>query len=909
MSESQTLQFLIDALSERGDRPVVLALQKEGAESWTYAELADHARRLAHGLVEAGVECGDHVALLAPNGPEWVAACLAVVRAGAVIVPLDVQLDDGMLSYALEDSGARFIFTTGNHADRLEDLDIEAAPEPILLDAGEDDERSWRRLLVDGDFELPEVGPEDPAALFYTSGTTGTSKGVPLSHGNLAFQLHTLLEANVVRKDDRVLLPLPLHHVYPFAMGMLVPLALGLTIVLPYALTGPQIVRGLNEGSVTLVVGVPRLYGALYSAIQERSKSQGRVAATLFKTSVGLSTWVRRRLGLRMGKVLLRPLHKRFGPELRVLASGGAALDPDLAWNLEGLGWQVAQGYGLTETSPLLTLKPPGDLKLGSVGRPVPETEVRLDPSAVPDEEESGGRQKERRTGEANEEGEILARGPGVFSGYRNLPEETGEVFTGDGWYRTGDLGYFDDDGYLYVTGRASTLIVTEGGKNVQPEDVEDAYLESPVIEEIGVLEKDGRLVAVIVVDQSEVERRGGEAEEAVREAVRERSKHLPSYRRLSDYAVTRESLEYTRLGKLRRHLLEERFDKAKKGEEEAADEEAEPIALEEMTGEDRDLLEDPAARRAWDWLAGRYPDQRLTPDTSLQLDLGIDSMEWVNLTFEIGQSTGVDLDEEAIGRIGTVRDLLNEVAEADEGQPQASPLEQPEEVLSDEQQRWLEPLSPAASAASRGMFTLNRAIARGPFRLRVDGLERLPEEGPYVIAPNHLSYLDAFAVAAALPYRRLQGTYWAGWVGAAFGNPLFRAVSRLARVMPVDPDQAVFSSLAFGAAALKRGKNLVWFPEGQRSPDGKLQEFKPGIGMLLDHYRVPVVPVVIRGTREAMPPGRTLPRLGKVTVEFGEPLDVGDLERRGEGEEPKDRIVQALRDHVAYSIDHDGAG
>ena len=343
MSELRTLRSLVDALSEHGDHPAVLALHKESIERWSYAELADHVRLLARGLSETGVEHGNHVALLAANRPEWLVACLAVIRAGGVVVPLDVQLGDEELSYALDDSGAKFIFTTADQIERLERLDIE--PEPILLDAEELDERGWWQLFSDGDFEVPEVGPDDPAALFYTSGTTGTTKGVPVSHGNLAFQISALLEADLVTEDDRVLLPLPLHHVYPFVMGMLAPLAMGLPIVLPQSLTGPQILRALQEGEVSLIVGVPQLYEALYSGIERRSESADRIAAALIRVGASLSIKLRRQLGLRLGKLLLRPLHQRFGPKLRVLASGGSALDEDLAWKLEGLGWQIAVGY------------------------------------------------------------------------------------------------------------------------------------------------------------------------------------------------------------------------------------------------------------------------------------------------------------------------------------------------------------------------------------------------------------------------------------------------------------------------------------------------------------------------------------------------------------------------------------
>ena len=908
MSELRTLGSFFDTLSERGDRPAVLALHKEDVERWTYTELADHARRLAGGLIEAGVGRGDHVALLAGNRVEWIVACLAVIGAGAVVVPLDAEIGNDMLAHALDDSDAGFVFTTAEGADRLERLDVEAAPRTILLDVGEDDERGWRHLLAEEGSELPldSLEEEDRAALFYTSGTTGTAKGVPLTHRNLAFQLNTLLEADLLIEDDRVMLPLPLHHVYPFVIGMLTPLAAGLPIVMPHALTGPQIIRALQEGEVTLVVGVPRLYDALYSGIEERIKSGGWIATKLFEGGMSLNAWLRRRLGLRIGEPLLRPMRDRLGPNLRVLASGGAALDPELAWNLESLGWRVAVGYGLTETSPILTLNPPDGEKLESAGRPISGVEVCLDPSAIPDEsEEEGGERWERRTDEPGEEGEILARGPNVFSGYHNMPEETAEVLTDDGWYRTGDLGYLDDDGYLYITGRASTLIVTEGGKNVQPEDVEEVYDQSPVIREIGVLQRDGRLVAVVVPDPGEIrQREEDDVEKAIREAVEEGAKRLPSYQRLSDYAITREPLEYTQLGKLRRHLLEDRYDRAKEGEEEVEGA-AGPILVEEMSEEDRELLEgNRTAEQVWELLARRYPDARLTPDTSPQLDLGVDSMEWVNLTMEIGESAGVELDEEATDSIDTVRDLLREVSEASESGEAyygVSPLEQPEEVLDEDQRRWLEPLGSGKSAMARGLFLLNRALMRGLFGLRVEGLENLPERGPFVVAPNHVSYLDSFVLAAALDYQLLRRTHWAGWTGAAFGNPLTRLVSRLAQVVPIDPERAGVSSLAFGAAVLTRGKNLVWFPEGERSTSGKLQPLKPGIGMLLNHFRVPVVPVSIRGTNKAMPRGRALIRPTRVTVVFGEPLDVQDLvKRQGEDDQSRDQILEALRDRVA---------
>src|SRR5215207_9783135 len=267
ISEARTLGFLIDVLAEHGDRQAMLALQEEGYESWSYAELAESARGLAHGLTKAGVGRGDHVMLLAPARPEWMVACLAIVGAGAVATPVDVQLADEVLGRVVDHSGAEFIFTTVEQIMRLEHLEGTLKPKPILLDVGEEDPRSWRHLLASGerDAQLARPQPQQKAALFYTSGTTGAPKGVPLSHANLAFQIEAILRADVVSEHDRMLVPLPLHHVYPFVMGILAPLTLGLTIVLPQSLTGPQLVRALKEGEVSVIVGVPRLYSALYS--------------------------------------------------------------------------------------------------------------------------------------------------------------------------------------------------------------------------------------------------------------------------------------------------------------------------------------------------------------------------------------------------------------------------------------------------------------------------------------------------------------------------------------------------------------------------------------------------------------------------------------------------------------------
>src|SRR5438874_1953742 len=294
-------------------REVIRAAHKKDRHRWSFEKLADCARSFANGLAKDGFKRGDHIVLFSENRPEWITVALGIIRAGAVVVPLDVQLGDKTLVHILRDSDARAVITTQKRVERIEKLaSSEKKPKLILFDADSDDERSWERFLDNKTTELSTAGSSDEAIIFYTSGTTGPPKGVPLSHANIISQLDTAADVKILAGDDRVLLPLPLHHVYPFVIGMLVPLALGLPLVLPFSLSGQQLLRALREGEVTTIVGVPRLYSALYSSIESKVASSGWIARRTLNIFLIASGFVRK-FGLRAGKLLFRSLHERFG--------------------------------------------------------------------------------------------------------------------------------------------------------------------------------------------------------------------------------------------------------------------------------------------------------------------------------------------------------------------------------------------------------------------------------------------------------------------------------------------------------------------------------------------------------------------------------------------------------------------
>jgi long-chain acyl-CoA synthetase len=892
----RTLQELARSLDQGGDASCLVWFEPDGPRLLSYAEVGEMAGSAAAGLAARGLGAGDRVVLFALN--DWRVAVLsaALGRARAAVAPLDPQLAGDTLEHVLRDAEPSLILGPAEHLRAAREV-LGAAMPPALATDAEQGPGSWRSLLdpEQGRAEPAEVAPEDTAALFYTSGTTGPPKGVPLTHANLAFQLQALVDSGLVSPGDRMLPPLPLHHVYPWVVGIWAPLALGIGVVLPEGLAGRSLIRAMREGRATIMLGAPRLYEALVSSLEDRMRSRGLLARTAGFAMLGVSRFARRRLGLRLGKVLFRSLHGRFGPDLRVMASGGAPLPPELAWTLEALGWRVAVGYGLTETSPILCLNPPGAGRFHTVGQPLAGVRVRID-------EQAGG---DPGTGE------VQAAGPGVFHGYRNLPDKSRETFTRDGWLRTGDLGRMEQ-GRLVVGGRLSTLIVTRSGENVRPDAVEAVLDGHPLLRETGVLERDGRLAVLAVPDLPAARDRALAPEEAARRAVAEASQELASYQRPAVTAVSLDPLERTRLGKIRRHKLEQRFEQARQGVEAS---ELGPVPPEAMAPQDRRLLRNERAEAVWSLLAERYPRRRLRPDSNLAADLGVDSLEWVDLSLALARRAGLELDEQRIAGMDAVRDLLQAAAQGEtEGEGRPDPVEQSEAFLDDEARRGLEPASGWRRSLYKSLHAAAWPLFRLLFRLEVRGLEevlarRREAELPLVIAPNHVSFLDPLLLAAALPFEELGRTHFLGARDVAFANPVFAFFARTAQTAPADPVRRPGQGLAVGAALLGRGRNVVWFPEGRRSLNGELGPFLPGLGRILARREALVAPVAIHGAYEAMPTGRRWFKPVNIRLEFGEPVRAETLRPQEPCEDEAGCVMDALRRRVRGLLEEGATG
>jgi long-chain acyl-CoA synthetase len=620
---------------------------------------------------------------------------------------------------------------------------------------------------------------------------------------------------------------------------------------------------------VTTIIGVPRLYDAVWAAIETRVAGRGGMVRLVWRMLLTLTSFVQRSTGLHLGRLLFAPVRRGIAARLRLLVSGGSRLERETGERLEALGWTVLSGYGLAETASLFTGNRPDARRPGSVGRPLADGEVGI---ADPDEEGIG---------------EIELHGSSITDGYLDNPEANRAAFAPDGWYRTGDLGFVDRDGFLFVTGRVKEVLALGGGKKVALEDLERIYGDAPEIAEMAVLEDKGALVALVRPDLDKLRNRGAtNLRDGIRVILAEKARDLPSWQRLSGFALTDQRLPRTRLEKYRRFLLPALYAEALAGGTQRA---AHPL-----TPEDTTLLRDPTAEAVWTLLRERYPDQALDLGLNLALDLNLNSFGWMEITVALEDRLDVHLSETEIAGIQTIRDLLRLAIERRSG---ARAPASAEPAMATDFLRWLAPTGALLTVLAMVLYALNRLVMRGLFRLRVTGGERLPAAGAFVITPNHVSDLDGMAIAAALPWSRFRRLYWAGDAVRMFANPLAPLFCRAMHVFPVDAYHPG-ATLESARRVLEAGYAQVWFPESWRSPDGRLQRFLPGIGLLL-RSGAPPVPAYIGGAFEALPRGRRIPRFRQITVAFGSPDPVEILRAAGTGRTDEERIAGALRQRV----------
>jgi len=541
-----TLPHILDeAVRRYGDRPALAQHGGADAPAYTYRDVGRLAARAAGRLASRGIEPAAAVALLSENRPEWGIVYFAIARAGAVCVPLDARLGATAIRTILRRSRTRLLLVSRS----LQALAEEAAPDP-----GGPAVATLEDLLAE-----PAAAPEpsapdrhvtgsDVAVLSFTSGTTGTSKAIVLTHRNIASNASTGAARMVVSAADRLLSILPLNHLFEQTAGLLIPLIAGASVTYPGSLNPRTLVSAMRASRTTIALVVPAVLRLFRKRILADAGSAWK--RRLFRAACGASR-AGGRLGLPVGRVVFRRVHEAFGGAMRFFISGGAPLDPEVARFFRDLGLTVLEGYGLSEAAPIVSCNTLDERAAGSVGRPLPGVEVRIDP-----------------VGARDGVGEILVRGPNVMAGYFEDPRATEEALAG-GWLRTGDLGRIDEAGYLYVVGRSKDLIVGESGKNVYPEEIEAAIRLCPLVREVCVLghrmpgaaERGEEVVALVVPDAEALSREYEPAdEEGLRAAVREACASLPVHKRPRYLAVWPGEFPRTTTMKLKKHEIRHRL-------------------------------------------------------------------------------------------------------------------------------------------------------------------------------------------------------------------------------------------------------------------------------------------------------------------------------------------------------------
>ncbi len=866
--------MLLTRMQESASRhPDKIAVQMKTGDRYqqhTYRDLVRSVASVARSLSEQGIGKGERIALLSENRPEWMIAYLAVVSCGAVIVPMDAQLTEKEAAVLLANSGAKAVFVSADCRVKL------PRNEPLAIfsfDPGDGIPFSSMAMAHHDAALPPAPAANDLAALLYTSGTTGDPKGVMLSQGNLASNLASVINLNIIEHGDNLLCLLPLHHTYPAMACMLLPLAIGGKVTILNSLKGPDILACMQETGVTVMLGVPQLFTALRNAIFDGIHKKPAPVRALVRLFLALNRLLRKTTGLNIGKSLFGTVHAKFGPKFRLFASGGARLDPDVYRDMTNLGFTVIEGYGLTETSPVSTFNPLSKQKAGSIGIPVPDVEVRI---VNPDE---------------NGMGEIAIRGPNVMLGYYKKPQETAEVLR-DGWFFTGDLGYRDKDGYFFITGRSKEMIVLATGKKIFPDELEKFYKQIPSIKEICLIQGERGIEAAVVPDFDYLKKMNlSNSRETIAFEIEDLAKDLPPYKRIMGLKIFKESFPATRLGKLKRSQVRDMYLKSGERAEK-------PVA-----GADSDLLSTPVAKKLLTCLEPFSAKKNIAPDDNLELDLGLDSLARIELVVSIEQSFGISLPESFGSEVFTVKDAVLKITEL----LAAGPVQAGGNV----RLSWAEILAQDPAQETRNTIQLEFGPVPGTVRsllkllltlvmkvygrLSVTGIENLPDKGPYIIAPNHLSYADAPSVGAAIARDTADQIFSLGATGF-FEGPVMSPIARLLHVIPVDMETRLYNALQLSAYVLRRGKILLVFPEGSRSRDGRIKEFKKGVGIIAKELNVPIVPVAIRGTYEMLPPGRLFPRPARISVSFGKPVYPGGKDY--------DEIVKTLYGEVVKMLE-----
>lgn len=782
-----------------------------GERKVTYDEML---RRVTIFAEQSEKSAGAKTIILAENREGWIYALYGVWANKGIVVPVDATATSHDVAYIINDCTPECIWTTKKKLDIVNEAMKEAGIQP--------------RILLMDDYEKQTITEQQPAEvtyesddtalICYTSGTTGSPKGVMLSYENIMSNVRSVsTEVEIFTPQIRTMILLPLHHVLPLVGTIVIPFVVGGGVAICPSLTGPDIMETLQKGKVGLMVGVPRLWSTLYNGIKKKIDSNF-VTRFLFwlcgkVDSYSFSSFVFQSVKKKMGGV-------------SYCISGGAPLDKDVALGLKTLGLDLLEGYGMTETSPIISFTRPHGLVPGSVGYAMPSVEVKLI------------------------DGELCARGSNVMQGYYNRPEETAEIIDKDGFVHTGDLAHIEPDGRIFITGRKKEIIVTPGGKNINPVEIEFKLEKNLDLIKEAAVTLNGEQLCAIIVPQDDIARdmNDDELEQMFKERViQEYNKDTAPYKKIVSVYIYRGDLPRTKMEKLQRFKL---GDIISSGQHKAVrkDDFVEP------TLEEYKIIKD--------YIIEEKKCEQVRPTDNIETDLGFDSLDKIGLQGFIETSFGLKITAEEISRFKNVLELAEHISDY-------------KTRIEVSQTDWKQFLAQDTNSLSIPHMWFTGPIIAHSYKMflkmyggfEAKGLENIPKEGPFIVAPNHQSFVDGLIVPGFMDTKTIKNNYfYAKAQHVREGWKKFLACHHNIIIMDMS---TLNDSIQQLGEVLKQGKSLTIFPEGTRTKTGKVGKFKKTFAILSKELGIPVVPVAINGAFEAMPKGAKFMKRHKIEVEY----------------------------------------
>ena len=809
----------------------------------TFVELIKRVKYFSNEVLK-NIE-SPHALIIMENRPEWVYSFYSVWDKKEVNVVLDASSNPNEIAYVINDSQPKTIICSDFSEERiLEAITIANYQDKariINIDKENIDFNSIGSEYDNVTLQNPEG--DETAVMLYTSGTTGSPKGVMLSSNNIIGEIDGIVEKDVLQANDQMIALLPFHHILPLMATLLLPLREGASIVFVEKIASKEILDVLEKNNISVMVGVPRVFKLFYDSIKQQIQAKF-ITRKIYAIAEKINS-------KRFSRMIFSKVHKKFGGHLNVMVSGGAKLDPEIATFFNVLGFTVCEGYGLTETSPVLAVNSIKYNKVGTVGKGLYNTELK-----IVDEE-------------------LWVKGPQIMKGYYNKPEKTAEVMTEDGWFKTGDLAEIDKDGYLTIRGRKNSMIVLSNGKNIDPETVENKImgLSGPLIKEIGILGHEDKLAAIIVPDLLEFRKQGiNNIQTYLKDIIENYNLTASNYKKVLDYKLVEDELPKTRLGKTKRFMLPDLYKKDEKVKEK----------VEEPQTQEYQAIKEFVAK-----LKGFEPG----PEENLELDLGMDSLDKVELLAYVESTFGIKIDEEKFAEMPNLK-LLSEY------------ISEKAEFFMNSEVDWKKIIDKAPNREIKNGWLINAlrpliyVILKMYFRLKIDRTNKISDE-PQIFVSNHQSFVDALVLGALIPSKIQKKTFFLA-INWYFKKGIMKYVADNGNIILVDIDKNVKETVEEIAVHIKNGKNVLIFPEGARTKNGKVGKFKKVFAIIAKELNVDVQCLGIKGGYEAYSRFMKFPLPKRIEVTVLE-----KIKPEGTYEEIRERAENIIKNYAEQLIEN----